>query len=176
MLIATNDSSSVTINIEDLKSIINQEVEKQVQQKMEIGVTGISQKSVLMSSINLSKEMGTFKLNSFTNTFGEDFSKYFEYDSTNGVLTCKEEGWFITTLQIQAYQSSGTWFRNTVNCYVNDVCINKVVVTVGNVDRDADNNSSTPIYLKKGDKLSFSREINNSKANSCNNYINLIKM
>ena len=176
MLIATNSSSSVTVNIEDLKSIIEKEVEKQVQEKMETGVTGISQKSVLMSSNNLSKEMGTFKLNSFTNTFGEEFSKYFEYDSSNGTLTCNVEGWFLTILQIQNYKSSTPWFSNSLACYVNDICINKIDATVGNIDRDGNNNCSTPIYLKKGDKLSFSRTIKNSKADSCNNYINLIKM
>ena len=171
--VATEDDAEITINMKDLETIINERIEERIAS----GIEGINEKSVLMSSSNTSLEVENINLKVFTNTFEEKFSEYFEYDSTTGELICQKDGEYIIKLQLDMQNNLSTWSYTQLLCSVNSIGIVEVSGYVSTGTAECYENNSTRIYLKEGDKMSFSKVTRNSKLNGRNRtYITIIKM
>ena len=56
--------------------------------------------TLILSSYNNSCARSTFYLNSFSNTFDENYEKYLTYDGTTGDLTVNESGWYFFNAEI----------------------------------------------------------------------------
>ncbi len=168
--VATDDNAEITISMKDLKSFIAEQM----------GIEGIHEKSLLMTSTNTSLEVETINLSSFSNTFHEKFAEYFEYNETTGELTCLKEGEYLVMMELSMCtytSSSSSWVSGVTYCKVNDIILNFIKGTTSYKTADADDCNSIRVFLKKGDKLSFLKETSNAKPSNRNVVnIRLIKM
>ena len=160
--------------MKDLKTIIDERIEEKLSSRTE----NINSNSVLMNSSNASLEVGNINLKSFTNTFGEKFSEYFEYDSSTGQMTCLQDGEYMIKMQLDmCSNSSSAWSRTKMNCNINNINVITVDGVTSTGTTEACDNNSTTIHLKKGNIISFSKETMNNKLASRNNAnITIIKM
>lgn len=176
ILIATDENAQITVNVEDLKNIIQTQVKEQLEKERK----GINQNSLLISSENHSLELGTLGLNSFTNTFTDECSKYFEYDETTGKLTCIQEGEFLVSmgLRMSDYKGGSGWVKNETSFFINDVEVAKVGGEVNETTAQyAHDENTTNVYLKNGDILFFAKNTQRKKEGGANYIgIKIIKM
>ena len=160
--IADNEDAEITINMKNLQSIIDERVDIKVQEKMTTGITGINEKSLLMSSINQSLNVENVNITSFTNTFTEgEFAKYFEYNSSNGELTCKEEGWFLVSLSLSMHGEPSDYCSQVLALFINGVNIASVRGSITSKSTMSDDENNTTIYMKKGDKITAQKQTTN---------------
>lgn len=168
MLVASDDNAKITISLEDLKTIIQTEVEentKKVQEQMEERLTQIEKKGttqltkdcLLMDSTNNSLAVENVDLRSFDNNFFGEFSNYFEYQSSTGTIICKKEGWFMINSSLHMTKVDSSYSNTSLNIYVNGLKLQGCwgEITVQGIE-SCDSCSET-IYLNKGDVLSFSK-------------------
>ena len=156
--IADDDNAEITINMKELKDIIDERVNEAISRE----TTGINANSLLMTSTNTKLSAGQENLTSFTNTFTDgEFEKYFEYNSSNGEITCKEGGWFLIETAISVGNKKSDLAILSLLCFVNEIRIMNSYGAENGNGREYDCNT-TNIYLKKGDKLTFRKESTNS--------------
>lgn len=168
MLVASDDNAKITISIEDLKSIIQKEVEEntnKLQEEMEErlkqiekkGTTKITQESVLMSSANNDLAVGTIDLRAFNNNFSEQFSNYFEYNSSDGTLTCKGDGWFKIDSCVHMTNVASSYSTTSLNIYINGIRQQGCWGEITKTGAESYDSCSETIYLNEGDILAFSK-------------------
>ena len=177
MLIATNDNSQITISVEDLNKIIDEKVDNIIEERMREGIVGINSNCLLMNSSNSSLNTGTLWLNSFSNSFGTSFSKYFEYNSSNGEITCLKNGWYMMYMAVNCAGYTDGWSTTTARLYINNIDVSKVYSATGSDSVNNDDNTNISIYLKEGDKILVSKVTEKSNLNNRNNvYFKIFKI
>ena len=136
MLIATGDNAQITINIEDLNKLIETKVAeeaKKLEDKMEKKLpNSINEQSLIMTATNkdTTKTSTSLTLKNFEPNFSENFNDYFDYNSTTGELTCKQNGWYSVYLQaLITHGNSTEWVDNRLSMNINGVMVMQVIAT-----------------------------------------------
>lgn len=161
---------SRNVSEERIREIIQEEISS-------IKPKSINASSLLMSSSDATLETGTRTLNLFSNSFKTDFTNQFEYNSSNGRLTCKESGWYLVSLRLDLYYNNSYWTTTTCTCKCNGVEVCHVQASIdgsGMIDND---DSSVTLYLNKDDYLEITKITNGGASGNRNNtYANLYKL
>ena len=99
--------------MKELKSIIQKEVDERISKTINTGIDGIDGNSILMTSVNRTKEEGTISFKDFENTFNSNFNLYFSLDETKDILTCEKEGWYRIELLEKIIHKDATKYSDT---------------------------------------------------------------
>lgn len=174
--IATGDNSQITVNIEDLKKIIQEEVNSQldatvdekINERMKTGVNGISSGSLLLEAINDRTSVTSGEnLTSFILSPSSSFSEYFDYNTSNGELTCKQEGWYMLHHRIVIKNTNNNWSSVLFRSMVNGIDLaNDYVDDALSSTYNCRNSNSYSVYINQGDKVSVNKTLNNQSATS----------
>ena len=151
--IEENNVAKVEIDKEVLESLIPKQ---------------INEHSLLLSSMNVNKELGTFNLSQYDNTKSEKFDNYFTLDEGTGELTCKVSGWYCVNFKVSVNSALNDWSETRQILFLNNVEIEECgeIVQRGTVGIDT---SSSTVFLYKNDKIRIEKTNNNS-ALSNNSY------
>lgn len=184
ILVATGDNSKITISVEDLKTIIQKEVEEttnKIQEEMNEKINQIQSKGItgfqkLLHSTNESCDTGTISLSSFSKSFSGRFSDCFDYQSSNGNLVCKEAGWYILQSQVYSVSTNYPWRSTRAYISINEIVMLECLGTPSNNSHYCSDTQATTVYLNEGDVLGFFRSNNGSNFEQCNTSFAIFKI
>lgn len=180
MMVATNEGSQITVNIEDLKKIIDQSVEQKVdarleekldskvEEKVNEALQGKNPKLILTVSLpgsnGTARAVGTYKAStSFTKVETENYNTYLKENEDKTWTVLKSGNYLIKNTCNCFWVSNLTSTWN--NVLVNDqkIPINFAMARNDKMNYGANTNTST-LYLEEGTKLDFSNDLNESAA------------
>ena len=180
MKIATNDDSQVTIKIEDLKELIQQQVEEKINELNQANqIAGIKENSIIMTATNQDRSISNLKLNSFSRQLEPNFEEYFLYDETTGNMICQKEGWYQVNLSLRIVGSmaSGRYCDTYLRLLINEVNISEAICIINGTVSEANDSNSITVYLKKGDVVTINKQVQSTALNEgCNAKVRLIKL
>lgn len=124
----------------------------------------IKQDSLILSSANTSKSLQNINLNSFTNTFSDNFEEYFLYNSNTGELTCKKAGWYMINQNVEITHT-GNWSCINFYLYINDINVSHCRAKAFSGANGQSNSSSMTIFLNSGDRVKVTKEVTDDSPN-----------
>ncbi len=139
-----------------------------------VGITGFSK---IFEASQTSKDINTYIFKDFSTSIDfVNFNKYLEMG--DNLLTIKEEGWYKIDSQFSGYSP-----RTTTTWATAYIIVNGITIKGGYSEAVNDNSGSFcdsishTLYLKKGDTISFQKDISTANFSSrCNFTIELYKL
>jgi hypothetical protein len=161
MLVATGDDSKITISVEDLKKLIQEEIKNTFcNPKL---LTTIS----LPNSGDSTRATGTYYANStnFTKTNTTDFDDYLSYDASIGWTVLKSGYYMINSNEGMCVSSNAD---NVILINDSKITLNSIAIRSADYQIDTDN---TTFFLEKGTVINFYHFLS---VNSTWNYANFM--